>query len=82
MEKVFESTLMILYNLQDPLQFNVDKLEDENWTKDDQDKFWQNFETITKVLKIEVNKLALMVDVNDKKVFLIVFMAYPFFSYL
>ena len=67
MEKVFEGSLMLLKNLQSQSQFEGDILEDKNWTKDDQDKFWQDFEKITMALKNEVNKLALLVDINDKK---------------
>merc|ERR1712050_209962 len=67
MEKGFEGSLMLLKNLQSQSQFEGYILEDKDWTKDDQDKFWQDFEKITMALKNEVNKLALLVDINDKK---------------
>lgn len=65
MEKVFDGSLMVLKNIQS--QFEVVTLEDRDWTKNDQEKFWQDFEKNTMALKNEVNKLALVVDINDKK---------------
>ena len=44
-------------------------LDDKDWDKNDHVKFWIDFDHLTLGLKHEVNKLALLVDVNDKKVF-------------
>jgi len=65
MEEIFKSSLLILQNIE--TQFTVDALENKEWDKNDHVKFWIDFDHLTLGLKHEVNKLALLVDVNDKK---------------
>ena len=67
MEEIFKSSLIVLNNIES--QFTVDALDDKAWDKNDHVKFWIDFDHLTLGLKHEVNKLALLVDVNDKKVF-------------
>ena len=67
MEEIFKSSLIVLNNIES--QFTVDALDDKVWDKNDHVKFWIDFDHLTLGLKHEVNKLALLVDVNDKKVF-------------
>jgi len=65
MEEIFKSSLIVLNNIEP--QFTVDALDDKAWDKNDHVKFWIDFDHLTLGLKHEVNKLALLVDVNDKK---------------
>ena len=67
MEEIFKSSLIVLNNIES--QFTVDALDDKDWDKNDHVKFWIDFDHLTLGLKHEVNKLALLVDVNDKNVF-------------
>lgn len=65
MERNFESSITVLSNI--GAQFSVENLVEKEWTKEDHSKFWLDFENIITALKHEVNKLALLVDINDKK---------------
>lgn len=65
MEPIFQSSVLVLQNMEP--QFTIDFLVDKAWTGDDQTKFWSDLENLTAVLKMEVNKMALVVDVSDAK---------------
>ena len=52
---------MILKNLES--QFNANDLNSEEpWSEEKHQKFWHDFEAISAVLKLEINKLALVLD--------------------
>ena len=56
-------------NIKGLTQYMNGSLDDKDWDKNDHVKFWIDFDHLTLGLKHEVNKLALLVDVNDKNVF-------------
>ena len=60
-----EALLVILKNLEN--QFNANDLNsEETWSEEKHQKFWHDFEAISAVLKLEINKLALVLDGNKK----------------
>ena len=65
MEAIFASSLQILKSIQ--TQFKSEDLENKEWSEEDHAKFWQDFDNISTILKHEINKLALLVDVNDSR---------------
>lgn len=65
MEGIFQSSVLVLQNMEP--QFTNEFLENKPWSEDDQNKFWTDLNNLTSVLKMEINKLALVVDVSDQK---------------
>ena len=49
-------------------QFHIDTLNsDTPWKEENNQRFWRDFEGISAILRHEVNKLALVVNVNENK---------------
>merc|ERR1712062_848864 len=64
-QEVFNQTSQILKNIE--AQFIVNDLQDKEWSPEDHAKFLHDMNAIIGVMKTEVTKLALVVDVNAKK---------------
>merc|ERR1712062_608209 len=64
-QEIFNQTSQILKNIE--AQFIVNDLQDKEWSPEDHAKFLHDMNAIIGVMKTEVTKLALVVDVNAKK---------------
>lgn len=64
-QEIFLQTTQILQNIE--AQFIVNDLQDKEWSGEDHVKFLHDMKAIIGVMKSEVTKLALVVDVNAKK---------------
>ena len=65
MEEILRKSVVVVQNIES--QFNLEDLIDKPWSQADHSKFWFDFDNLVTVLKNEVNKLALVVDINDMK---------------
>ena len=61
---LFYDTIMVIKNTES--QYNIEDLQDKDWNRENHAVFLRNIRGIMGIVKHEVNKMALVVDVNAK----------------
>jgi len=65
MKEMLINSINVIKNIEG--QFSVDDLEPKLWSEGHNEKFWVEFEKLSGSLNLEVNKLAIMIDINSSK---------------
>ena len=63
-QEIFLQTSQILQNIEAQFEFSAQDLQDEEWNVELHAKFLHDMKAIANIMKTEVTKLALVVDIN------------------
>ena len=66
-QEIFLQTSQILQNIEAQFEFSAQDLQDEEWNVELHAKFLHDMKAIANMMKTEVTKLALVVDINAEK---------------